>query len=724
MQPPPRKVKQTQEVKLAFSEQVVCLQGKQQLGAELLEDIRSFSKQRAAVEKEYGQALQRLAMQYLKKDKIKGDSASSCGVFAVWRSLVEATARCGAARISTAEGYRSLTAEVMKTLRVSQDQRAKRGLEQLQRVQAELVEAVRELNKTQKRYWQMGRITDVARGKAADAQARTKKSDHGIFPFRTGVQKMSAKLQARLTDCHCRLTEVRNENLLALAGVCAHQRHYDSVELPAIMREMDADLFDQLREQFTLLCSTEIDACHLTQSEFARIQKDASQVTREEELQIFLRETPTFSRSWEVHFQAVPGDEVSTLQHLSTSPGDDSCLDKEAQKWATKAAKDYKIIAHGGRALQTLDRRRSQLKEDEAEAGVERKMEEVKESVRKARVSRVKAEARLALLAEAGVDVEPVVRSTMSQAEEELQMERRLSEARKSSGEPAAEEDDFEFTDFEDFDENGDAFSDWGADTTPCSFPISCRVLYTYQASQADELSITEGEELQVIEDGDVEDWLKARNAAGQEGYVPERYLQWPAEGSVSSLLPKNLQLDSSFSSCESSPSLPWRQQEQSLHSGGMVRALYDYHGQSVEELSFQEGALIRLRRCRHGDVDDGFWEGELEGRVGVFPSLMVELLGEGAEEEDDGEDECSAVPTLPLFSPPAPGEYTERCSASAPGSWSADPEARLAAVYDLLTVNRGGVSSARSSPDLNARRIRPARAPPLPPVHRQSPGP
>lgn len=74
-----------------------------------------------------------------------------------------------------------------------------------------------------------------------------------------------------------------------------------------------------------------------------------------------------------------------------------------------------------------------------------------------------------------------------------------------------------------------------------------------------------------------------------------------------------------------------------------MVRALYDYHGQSVEELSFQEGALIRLRRCRHGDVDDGFWEGELEGRVGVFPSLMVELLGEGAEEEEDLEDEVKA---------------------------------------------------------------------------------
>lgn len=37
-------VKQTQEVKLAFSEQVVCLQGKQQLSAELLEDIRCVTR--------------------------------------------------------------------------------------------------------------------------------------------------------------------------------------------------------------------------------------------------------------------------------------------------------------------------------------------------------------------------------------------------------------------------------------------------------------------------------------------------------------------------------------------------------------------------------------------------------------------------------------------------------------------------------------------------------
>ena len=38
--------------------------------------------------------------------------------------------------------------------------------------------------------------------------------------------------------------------------------------------------------------------------------------------------------------------------------------------------------------------------------------------------------------------------------------------------------------------------------------------------------------------------------------------------------------------------------------------------------------------------VDDGFWEGELDGRVGVFPSLVVELLSEDREEEEEEEEE------------------------------------------------------------------------------------
>ncbi|XP_028975411.1 F-BAR and double SH3 domains protein 1 [Esox lucius] len=740
MQPPPRKVKETQQVKVAFGEQIGRLQSKQQQELELLEDIRSFSKQRAAIEKEYGQALQRLAIQYQKKDwqRGKADSMNSGSVFAVWRSLIEATAQSGSYRLTAADGYRSLTAEVLKSLRAAKDLRAKRGLEQLQRVQAEVVEALRELHKVKKSYYQLSHIANAAREKAADAQAKSKKSDHGIFNFRSGLQKMSSKLNARLKECDQRLTEVRNEYLLTLSAINSHHRYYYTEELPAIMVSLDGDLYDQIREHFTLICCTEIDTCQSTHSDFSKIRENSTKVTREQNIQIFLQESPVFTRTAEFHFQVAPNDKVFLLKKQSLNDEGESCLDKEARKLSSKAAKDYKIIMHGERALQMLERRFKLLSEDTG-VSVEQKMMEVKESVRKAQVSRVKAESKLALLASSGVDVERWVSSAMAQADEELETDRRLSEARISNGEISEEE--FEFSDLDNYDEDGDTFTDSASCSVPSSYPLTCRVLYSYQACQGDELSITEGEELEVIEDGDMEDWLKACNTAGQVGYVPERYVQflWSPEEGASSCLVLGLpapQLDWSFNSSGSSSEHTKREQGRSPHSGGLARALYDYQGQSAEELSFPEGAVIRLLRCHQKEVDDGFWEGELDGRVGVFPSLVVELLGDG--EEDEEEEESPPTPALPLFSPPIPISGTHcglLCPSPGPGDRSAhsapprEPEDRLQAAVPLeiqrLSDSRaesGG--STPSSPDLSTRIPRPTRAPPLPPTQRLSPMP
>lgn len=104
------------------------------------------------------------------------------------------------------------------------------------------------------------------------------------------------------------------------------------------------------------------------------------------------------------------------------------------------------------------------------------------------------------------------------------------------------------------------------------------------QASQPDELTIEEHEVLEVIEDGDMEDWVKvysfahitpscdvlgiycgswstlsrlcvqacfslsftqARNKVGQVGYVPEKYLQFPTSNSLLSMLQSLAALDS-----------------------------------------------------------------------------------------------------------------------------------------------------------------------------------
>ncbi|XP_071544056.1 protein nervous wreck [Panulirus ornatus] len=54
-------------------------------------------------------------------------------------------------------------------------------------------------------------------------------------------------------------------------------------------------------------------------------------------------------------------------------------------------------------------------------------------------------------------------------------------------------------------------------------------------------------------------------------------------------------------------------------------RAMYDYEATCAEEISFSEGQIIRILKKSVHDVDDGWWEGEVDGQVGLFPSLVVE---------------------------------------------------------------------------------------------------
>lgn len=81
--------------------------------------------------------------------------------------------------------------------------------------------------------------------------------------------------------------------------------------------------------------------------------------------------------------------------------------------------------------------------------------------------------------------------------------------------------------------------------------------------------------------------------------------------------------------------------------------ALYDYEGEGDQELTFEEGEVIRvLDRCAHG-VDDGWWTGEIDGRVGNFPSLVAEECDEFGEPLECEWDETPPGSAPPVFTPP-----------------------------------------------------------------------
>ncbi|NXS97150.1 FCSD1 protein, partial [Jacana jacana] len=645
---------------------------------------RSYSKQRAAIDREYGQALQRLASQFVKRDwqRGRGDGGDSMSAVAVWKGVIEGTVHAGQVRVTASETYRALAAEAARTARLSKERMLKKGIERLQKAQAELLETVKELDKAKKQFTHLQRSSEVAKDKAADVEARLRKSDRRIFHTKASLQKLSAKFSARLAEHSRQLAGVQNEYGFALVSATAHLEHYWRVELPAAIQVLDGDLYERLREHLSVASQTEVETCRATQDWFQGVAEASTRVCREQDLLLFLQDHPAFALAPEQHFQLAGVEEVHLLP-----PGDDGAsLEKEARRWATRVARDCKNKAHGEEVLRWLEARRQQVPEAEV-ATVERRMEEARENIRKAEVgpthpSQVKAKARLALLRAAGLDVDAWLAGAMVGTGEET----------PTGLDPA------EFDDYEDSDE-----PDEDNEPSPAArtYPYTCRVIFGYQGCQADELSITQGEELEVIEDGDAEEWVKARNKAGQVGYVPEKYLlSLGGEAEAGAGPPGPSALHRQLSSIMAA--------ELVLEPGAwLVRALYDYEGQSPEELSFPEGAIIRVLPRAPGEVDDGFWTGDFDGRIGVFPSLVVEELT-GAREAAGQE---LPSPSPPPFSPPglAPG------ASLAPGS---SPEMPLGG------CRQEGTNSGQSSPDLSATRLRPLRAPPPPPGRAPEPDP
>uniref|UniRef100_A0A2K6DQ71 F-BAR and double SH3 domains protein 1 n=1 Tax=Macaca nemestrina TaxID=9545 RepID=A0A2K6DQ71_MACNE len=607
MQPPPRKVKPAQEVKLRFLEQLSILQTRQQREADLLEDIRSYSKQRAAIEREYGQALQKLAGPFLKREGHRSGEMDSRTVFGAWRCLLDATVAGGQTRLQASDRYRDLAGG---TGRSAKEQVLRKGTENLQRAQAEVLQSVRELSRSRKLYGQRERVWALAQEKAADVQARLNRSDHGIFHSRTSLQKLSTKLSAQSAQYSQQLQAARNEYLLTLVATNAHLDHYYQEELPALLKALVSELSEHLRDPLTSLSRTELEAAEVVLEHAHRGEQTTSQVSWEQDLKLFLKEPGVFSPTPPQQFQPAGTDQVCALEWGAESMAGESGLEKEVQRLTSRAARDYKIQNHGHRVLQRLEQRRQQASEREA-PGIEQRLQEVRESIRRAQVSQVKGAARLTLLQGAGLDVQRWLKPAMTQAQDEVEQERRLSEARLSQRDLSPTAEDAELSDFEECEETGELFEE-PAPQALATRPLPCpaHVVFRYQAGHEDELTITEGEWLEVIEEGDADEWVKARNQHGEVGFVPERYLNFP------------------------DLSLPESGQDSDNPSGAepkafLARALYSYTGQSAEELSFPEGALIRLLPRAQDGVDDGFWRGEFGGHVGVFPSLLVEeLLG------------------------------------------------------------------------------------------------
>lgn len=186
-------------------------------------------------------------------------------------------------------------------------------------------------------------------------------------------------------------------------------------------------------------------------------------------------------------------------------------------------------------------------------------------------------------------------------------------------------------------------------------------------------MTIVENEQLEVVGEGDGDGWLRARNYRGEEGYVPQNYLD--VEREQSSTTP-GLVNQISFSSVDYTVDneeevLQNTETNQSPEQVSVISApqkeeptinyccaLYDYEGEGEEELTFEEGQVIRIiSKCAHS-VDDGWWKGELDDKIGNFPSLVVEECDEFGEPLTNQWDDTPPCSAPPVFTPPEIPEF------------------------------------------------------------------
>ncbi|KAM8790018.1 SH3 domain-containing protein 21 isoform 2-T2 [Rhynchonycteris naso] len=150
-----------------------------------------------------------------------------------------------------------------------------------------------------------------------------------------------------------------------------------------------------------------------------------------------------------------------------------------------------------------------------------------------------------------------------------------------------------------------------------------CKVNFSYSPEQADELKLQAGETVEVIKE--IEDgwWLGRKN--GQLGAFPSNFVELLDSGPPSLDNPDmpSISLDSqrppklSTLTYDSPPDYL-----RTVFHPETYRVLFDYHPEAPDELALRRGDEVKV--LRKTTEDKGWWEGESQGRRGVFPDNFV----------------------------------------------------------------------------------------------------
>ncbi|XP_043479602.1 SH3 domain-containing kinase-binding protein 1-like [Leptopilina heterotoma] len=141
-----------------------------------------------------------------------------------------------------------------------------------------------------------------------------------------------------------------------------------------------------------------------------------------------------------------------------------------------------------------------------------------------------------------------------------------------------------------------------------------CRVLFSYEPCNGDELKLVPNENVEFL--GEVEEgWWRGR-LNRRVGVFPSNFVSPPSHEETTKNKDKEVE--------------------------ELCRVLFPYETTNEDELTLAEGDIIKV--LSKDAPDKGWWQGQLRGRIGLFPDNFVEVLNSKSEQEHDQCEEVNQV--------------------------------------------------------------------------------
>lgn len=191
------------------------------------------------------------------------------------------------------------------------------------------------------------------------------------------------------------------------------------------------------------------------------------------------------------------------------------------------------------------------------------------------------------------------------------------------------------------------------------------KVIFTYKAANDDELTLVPGDTITFLKDVE-EGWAEGQKDDGKCGLYPTNFCTELPAAEKSCVVATKLHSDAKPATAK----IPVAGTAATKKDKGvreLVKAAYPYKSNHKDELSFRKNDIITLLSTDGGDP--GWWKGELNGKVGVFPDNFVTRIADDSKSVSSEAPSTSTVIINNYKSKDIPSKPVEKPAAAMPAA-------------------------------------------------------